>query len=499
MLVNRLELQGFKSFANRTVMEFKPGVMAIVGPNGCGKTNLVDAIRWVMGEQRTSLLRTEKMESVIFNGTARRKPLGFAEVTLTFYNSDGFGSLPYSEIAITRRLFRTGESEYLINRQPTRLRDVQSFLSEIGLGRHSSSIIELAMVEGILYGPREGRRALLEEVAGIAHYHNRIAEASKRLDNSRSQLQRLEDLLGEIEKNYQTLKRQASRAEKALQFQTALNDRLLYDLGQTRLEIESQIEEAHKQIYSLTESKNALEKRIDALSEKEHRQGSQIYEWEKQWEECFRELSRWERSRSDLEKDLALSQQRADHLHSQKQEKEAKLHQISHQLTSAQTTYQSLSEEIHHLNQSLSQYLTHLRKIDSLYKNKVQELTAVRNASESDRVKLQQFRQQIENRRSDALRRKVQEERLVAQWESAQSQLKELHSSKARYEEIEKQLHKQREELKVLISQKEQDVSSEEAHLKSLKDEFQNVSKQLSIAVVKGEEAQARLNSHLSS
>ena len=141
---------GFKSFASRTVIDFRPGIIALVGPNGCGKSNIVDSIRWVLGEQRTSVLRADRMESVIFNGTQHRRPLGMAEVTLTIENNRDILPSSFSEVAITRRLYRSGESEYAINRTPSRLRDINEMFQDTGFGRGTYSIIELPMVEGII-------------------------------------------------------------------------------------------------------------------------------------------------------------------------------------------------------------------------------------------------------------------------------------------------------------------------------------------------------------
>ncbi|HHE46790.1 MAG TPA: chromosome segregation protein SMC, partial [Bacteroidetes bacterium] len=173
MYLTSLEMIGFKSFASRTVIELHPGVMAVVGPNGCGKTNIVDAVRWVLGEQRSGALRADRMESVIFNGTPGRRPLGMAEVTLTIENTRDILPTPYTEVAITRRLFRSGESEYLINRSPVRLRDINDMFADTGLGNNAYSIIELSMVEGIITGPSDMRRVLLEEAAGVAKYKAR--------------------------------------------------------------------------------------------------------------------------------------------------------------------------------------------------------------------------------------------------------------------------------------------------------------------------------------
>jgi chromosome segregation protein len=167
MYLSKLEIVGFKSFAQKTQLKFNGGISAIVGPNGCGKSNIVDAIRWVLGEQKTSVLRSDVMENVIFNGTKNRKPLSMAEVSLTLENTKGILPSEYSEVTVTRRLFRNGESEYLINKSKCRLKDIVELFMDTGLGADSYSVIELKMVEAILSGRPDERRALFEEAAGI--------------------------------------------------------------------------------------------------------------------------------------------------------------------------------------------------------------------------------------------------------------------------------------------------------------------------------------------
>ena len=170
MYLKQLDLLGFKSFANKTTIYFSDGVTAIVGPNGCGKTNILDAVRWVLGEQKVSLLRGSKMEEVIFNGTRDLKPLGMAEVTLTLVNDRGLLPTEYNEVQIARRLFRDGESEYLLNKVPCRLKDITELFFDTGVGAHSYSVIQQEMIEAVISDKAEERRFLFEEAAGITKY-----------------------------------------------------------------------------------------------------------------------------------------------------------------------------------------------------------------------------------------------------------------------------------------------------------------------------------------
>lgn len=214
MYLSQLELVGFKSFAQKTALNFNDGITAIVGPNGCGKTNVVDAIRWVLGEQKSSTLRSDKMEDVIFNGTKSRKPLGLSEVSMTVENSKNILPTEYSQVTITRRLFRNGESQYLLNRVPCRLRDITDLFMDTGMGANAYSVIELKMIETILSSRTDDRRRLFEEAAGVTKYKLRKRETTSKLANVQDDLTRLNDIFLEVQKSVRSLSRQAEKARK---------------------------------------------------------------------------------------------------------------------------------------------------------------------------------------------------------------------------------------------------------------------------------------------
>ncbi len=214
MYLSKLDIVGFKSFAQKTNLRFTDGISAIVGPNGCGKSNIVDAIRWVLGEQKTTVLRSDVMENVIFNGTKSRKPLGMAEVALTIENNKNILPSEYNEVVITRRLFRSGESEYLMNNTKCRLKDIVDLFMDTGLGSDSYSVIELKMVEAILSGRGEDRRNLFEEAAGIKKYKLQRKEATKKLNDVMADLLRVNDLIEEVRKNVNSLHRHAQKTRR---------------------------------------------------------------------------------------------------------------------------------------------------------------------------------------------------------------------------------------------------------------------------------------------
>ncbi len=217
MKLKSLEVIGFKSFVDRLHLSFPEGITTIVGPNGCGKSNIVDAVLWAIGERSAKHLRGRLMEDVIFSGTDGRKPLGMAEVNLTFSNEDG--SAPkeyeqYSEITITRRLFRSGESEYLINKVPCRLRDITDLLLDTGIGVNGYAIVEQGRVEHLINANPQDRRFLIEEAAGIAKYKERKRLALMKMEATQQNLLRIQDIIAEVKRQIVSLERQVKRAEE---------------------------------------------------------------------------------------------------------------------------------------------------------------------------------------------------------------------------------------------------------------------------------------------
>ena len=214
MRLSRIELSGFKSFAATADLPFEAGVTAIVGPNGCGKSNISDAVRWVLGEQSPRLLRGGKMEDVIFQGSTGRRPVNVAEVSLVFDNTDGMLPIAYQEVVVTRRLSRSGQSDYLLNRSPVRLRDIQDLLSGTGLGADAAVVMEAKMIDALLSEKAEERRALFEEAAGIGLYRSRKQSYERRLEETGADLARLEDLIAEVQTQVRSLARQRGKAER---------------------------------------------------------------------------------------------------------------------------------------------------------------------------------------------------------------------------------------------------------------------------------------------
>ncbi len=214
MFLKSLTLKGFKSFADATTLQLEPGVTVVVGPNGSGKSNVVDAIAWVLGAQAPSAVRSQKMDDVIFAGTAKRPALGRAEVTLTIDNSAGLLPIEFTEVTVARILFRTGESEYSINGVTCRLLDVQELLSDAGVGRQQHVIVSQGQIDSVLNARPEERRSIIEEAAGVLKFRRRKERAERRLDATEASLLRVQDLLREVRRQLRPLERQAEAARR---------------------------------------------------------------------------------------------------------------------------------------------------------------------------------------------------------------------------------------------------------------------------------------------
>ena len=283
MFLSRLQIFGFKSFPQRLDLKLDGQICALVGPNGCGKTNIVDAIRWVLGEQRPTLLRGERMEEVIFYGTKTRKSLGLAEVILTIDNSPHLLPTEFSEVTLTRRLFRSGESEYLLNRIPCRLRDIHQLLYDTGVGACAYSILSREMIDSLLGSKEEERRALLEEAAGITRYKSQRKEAQRKLELTKNDLMRIADLTSEMEKRVVTLGRQARLAQRYEESRAKINRLTLLlarrDYGRLKLRLDQIREEMNTLKGEISQEKSRekeISLRIDGIAQELRRKGEEL-------------------------------------------------------------------------------------------------------------------------------------------------------------------------------------------------------------------------------
>ena len=266
MFLKSLDILGFKSFADRTRVDFADGITALLGPNGCGKSNVVDAIKWVLGEQASKAMRAEKMEDVIFNGTESRKPLNVAEVTLTLANETGLLPIDMPEIQIKRRLYRSGESEYFINQTLVKLKDVRELFWDTGVGKAAYSVMEQGKIDQILSSKPEERRYLFEEAAGITRYKVRGAEAERKLEKTEENMRQVDGILGEVKRSYDSLKIQA---DKTLKYRTLREDIFQNELDIQLLRLKqfnSERDRRADELASRTKERDSVKTEIDAIN-----------------------------------------------------------------------------------------------------------------------------------------------------------------------------------------------------------------------------------------
>ncbi|MBY0427401.1 MAG: AAA family ATPase, partial [Cytophagales bacterium] len=314
MKLSKLEIKGFKSFGDKVTLTFDDGITGIVGPNGCGKSNVVDAIRWVLGEQKSSALRSEKMENVIFNGSSDRKPHQLAEVSITFNNTKNILPTEYSEVTITRRYYRSGEGEYLLNGVNCRLKDITDLFLDTGIGPDSYAIIELKMVEQILANKENSRIELFQEAAGISKFKIRKKQTLKKLEDTDGDLSRVEDLLFEIEKNLRSLERQAKQTEKYFTLKEEYKTLSIQYSLLTISRFKQNFENLQKQSEEEQIKKTVLNQQLATLEATNEKIKAELIDKEKLLSSRQRTLNEYSQKITRHENEKKIKNQRLEHL-----------------------------------------------------------------------------------------------------------------------------------------------------------------------------------------
>ena len=366
MYFKKIEMIGFKSFADKTTIEFNGGFTAIVGPNGCGKSNVSDAIRWVLGEQSAKSLRGDNMQDVIFKGTEKRRSLSYCEVTLTFDNTDRFFNISYDELSITRKLYRSGESEYQINKNTCRLKDIIDLLFDSGIGKNGYSVIGQGKVSEIVDEKPEERRVMFEEAAGIAKFKSRKDEAERKLARTRENLVRIDDIVAEIERQMGPLKKQAEDAKKYLEYKGQLKDlevnAYVYqyeNAHNVKAEINQRLagyaEELTNRQRDLEETSNKydaelkkmseFDKEISALNEELLRVTVELEKQEGEVRVVREKINYTQRENDRLHLDLSNANTILENCESQREVKSKELEELSDRLETLKKTYAGLSNK----------------------------------------------------------------------------------------------------------------------------------------------------------
>ena len=344
MYLKSIEVQGFKSFANKIVFEFHNGITGIVGPNGSGKSNVADAVRWVLGEQSAKQLRGASMQDVIFAGTENRKPLSYAYVAITMDNSDHQLAIDFEEVTVSRRVYRSGESEYLINGSPCRLKDVTELFYDTGIGKEGYSIIGQGQIERILSGKPEERRELFDEAAGIVKYKKRKATAQKKLESERENLVRVNDILAELERQVGPLERQAEKARIYLKKKEELKT---YDVNMFLLEMD-RIET------QLVEVKGKYE-----IADREYREANESYEHIKT------EYEKMEQDMADMDEKINSIRESMNHAVVMKGKLEGQINVLNEQIHSAELTDEHMQSRLDALDREKEERLAFRQNYDS--------------------------------------------------------------------------------------------------------------------------------------
>jgi chromosome segregation protein len=445
MKLRRLSLQGFKSFADRTELRFHDGITAIVGPNGCGKSNISDAIRWVLGEQRASAIRGAKMEEAIFQGTAQRRAVNRAEVALEFDNEEGRLALPQRQIEIRRTVFREGGSEYMLNRQQTRLRDILDLYRDTGLGANSYTVIEQGMVDAILSERAEERRHMFEEAAGIGRYKDRRKAALRKLEAAEHDLARLEDLVSEVESKVRSLARQRKKAERYTELRAR---RLALEIAVATMELEEVrrvLEFTTAELASITEDEPGTRAALSAAeAELERRrlesgeagrmrnvQAQQLEEVARQIAERERELAVADERRTHAERRLAQIALERDELQARAATLESELHSMEQELGGQQGVVEALRgrvADVQERQHSLRQEVTEVRRADEEARARENDLTRQLARLEAEAAGADQRMREAEARIEHVL---VEREQLDAEL-SRLDQQRDLFAEQAR-------------------------------------------------------------------
>ena len=464
MQLTKLEIKGFKSFGDKVTINFDEGITGIVGPNGCGKSNVVDSIRWVLGEQKTRMLRSEKMENIIFNGTKKRKPTQLAEVSLSFKNTKNLLPTEYTEVTITRRYYRTGESEYLLNGITCRLKDITNLFMDTGIASNSYAIIELKMVDDILNDKDNSRRALFEEAAGISKFKTRKRETLKKLKDTDDDLDRVEDLLFEIEKNLKSLEKQARQAERHYKLKDEYKD--------------ASIRFARVSVSDKTSAHQRIEKTIETEKDKKTEIVSMIAEQEAAIEKGKTDLITKEKLLSSRQRTLNEHVNKIRQFESDKKIKnerlsflEDKSDNLREQLEAdrksnerAALSLESLRKELTEAKHGLLAIQHEVEKLEEDYLSQKEIASDSQNTFDDNRKLFNDRREQVFSLRKEIEIKEIQLDTLNSEFAKTESYTTEQSETLAQFDEklnvLEKQVSNKRGSLEAAKAQDEKHQKS---------------------------------------
>ncbi|NIR50488.1 AAA family ATPase, partial [candidate division KSB1 bacterium] len=454
MYLEGLAIHGFKSFGKKTKFKFTDGMTAIVGPNGCGKSNIVDAIRWVLGEQKAGIIRSDRMENVIFNGSKSIKPLGMAEVSLVIQNTKNVLPIEYSEVVITRRLFRSLESQYLLNHSPCRLKDIQNLFMDTGMGPDAYSIIELSMVESILNGKADDRRRIFEEAAGVTKYKMRRRAAFRKLEATAADILRLDDIISEVWKNVSSLQRQVRKARRYQELKEILKEKEIKLATQVFSKIKFELEPLIKNLQVTQNRRAELTAKYDEKEAQIEKARLKLLEIERSLSTKQKELNELSSKIHRKEEEILVDRERRKAL----EETKTRLLRDKEEINSR---IEKTKEQIIHFQESLQQLFEKIQLAEDDFHEKNASLKALENKVYDKREKLKG----IENERLQAAEgitnSKQEEERIKTQLENIEERIGAITREFEENELLEKI---RQDKIKKIIEEK----SAAESELKNL-------------------------------
>ena len=472
MHLSKIELFGFKSFAHKVRITFDKGLTAIVGPNGCGKTNVVDAIRWVLGEQKSSLLRSTKMENIIFNGSRKFQPLSMSEVSITIENTRNILPTEYTEITVTRRLYRNGESDYLLNQVPCRLKDIVDLFADTGMGSDAYSVIELKMIEEIINNKSDERLRLFEEAAGITRYKQRRRQTFKQLENTTRDLERVDDILVEVSKKVRNLKSQVRKAKQYHELNASLRE---LDLMLSKLTYDEHLDKLHPLKTDITAQENVIQELTTKISTHD----SQLQESELEQLEQERLLSEAQTRLNETRKNIHTLEKNI----LQMQEQEKNLRNNTVRITESIAGKERQALELEEYEQKLS------GEIEPFEQNcvaKENELNSLKKEQESLQTTLALSRQEAEKVQESISEHQkagsllhVAQQKLETGAEHLKTTISRLSSHKRELQRIIDDTLPARKKHAELIETQKAIIAAEKQELHSLKELQDNLKKQL--------------------
>ncbi|MCX7746502.1 MAG: chromosome segregation protein SMC [Clostridia bacterium] len=362
MYLKKLEIQGFKSFADKIPLEFNSGITAVVGPNGSGKSNIADAVRWVLGEQSAKTLRGSKMEDVIFAGTEHRKPLGFADVSLTIDNSDNALPIGFAEVTVTRRVFRSGESEYMINKTGCRLKDIHELFFDTGVGKEGYSIIGQGRIDEILSTKSEERRGIFEEASGIMKYKVRKHEAEKKLDLTTQNLLRINDIITELENQLDPLREQSETARKYLNFREELKELEINVFLENIAKFKEKIKEYEDQYISIKEDIEKENAKLDRITVENKEKTEYLKKLEEKIDEAKRQYYNIESSLEKCNSEMNLNDEKINNLTQNIERLEGEIEEVNQKIELLVREENQKLGKVKYLEQAQAEYQAKLKE-----------------------------------------------------------------------------------------------------------------------------------------